>query len=154
MTNGIFWAGESSDGESILEAREIRVKFEINFLQRPASCEEAILRARKVLRQELGSVQDNAETALLCTALLCSGLEHLLWPENWGQNKTKTNPGQARLIRPIVAPLSGGLLVDNCSGWGDWGEGCVEPWLRMWEFSSNSLQTGDRRGEEECNCYG
>ena len=81
MTNGILCAGESSDRETAFEAREIRVKFKINFLQ--SSCEEeAILRARKVLRQELGSVQDNAETALLCTALLCSGLEHLLWPEN------------------------------------------------------------------------
>ena len=81
MTNGIFLAGESSDGESILEAREIRVKFEINFLQRPASCEEAILRARKVLRQELGCVQDNAE--------LCTQLEHLLWPENSAQTTQK-----------------------------------------------------------------
>ena len=35
----IVWAGESSDWETALEAREIRrVKFKINFLQRPGSC--------------------------------------------------------------------------------------------------------------------
>ena len=60
----------------------MRVKFKINFLQRPAtSCKEAILRARKVLRQELGCVQDNAE--------LCTQLEHLLWPENSAQTTQK-----------------------------------------------------------------
>ena len=80
MTNGILCAGESSDRETPFEAREIRVKFKINFLQ--SSCEEeAILRARKVLRQELGCVQDNAE--------LCTQLEHLLWPENSAQTTQK-----------------------------------------------------------------
>ena len=60
----------------------MRVKFKINFLQRPAtSCKEAILRARKVLRQELGSVQDNTEH--------CTQLEHLLWPENSAQTTQK-----------------------------------------------------------------
>ena len=82
MTNGKFLAGESPDRETALRAREIRVKFKINFLQRPAtSCKEAILRTRKVLRQELGSVQDNTEH--------CTQLEHLLWPENSAQTTQK-----------------------------------------------------------------
>ena len=107
MTNGIFWAGESSDRETALEAREIRVKFKINFLQRPAR--------KQFWGQEkcCDKNWDLSRTMLSC----CTQLEHLLWPENSGQTTQK------QIQNGIITGHSG-LIIGKA-----WAKDCKFDWL-------------------------
>ena len=124
--NIVCWVRESSDSGTAFEAREIRVKFKINFLQRKRGSN---FEGKKSVATRTGIFAGQCSD---CSALLCSALCNICCGQKI-QDKTKQKQIQARLIRPRVTSLCWGLLVDNCSWW--W-EGCVERWLTRWHFSA------------------